>query len=531
MEHGEQLRQLRRQRQLTQEDVAEALGVSRQSVSAWEKGISQPTVANLSALARLYDLPLDALAGGAPVQARGSEPAAGHDAAQAEPPLPRIPRWGRVSVPILALLLTLCANSWLVLQAWPGLIPLAVVAFLAANLLPGWFEPLVPDTRLRVVLHGAEELEVFCLATGCSVLIQAALAAFLLPGQWELWVWSVGVCAGLLLLCLWNGVICLFLTSVQFGLRLRLLGWLLGWVPVFHLWLLGRMIRTARAEVRAETEKDLRNKARHDRLICRTKYPVLLVHGFAFRDSPVVNYWGRIPRELERNGAMVYYGEHQSAASVEHSAQELKARIRNILADSGCEKLNVIAHSKGGLDMRLVLADPEFVPLIASLTTINTPHRGCAFADALLEKVKPRTQSRIERFYNFTARHLGDKSPDFMGAVHDLTAARCLEFDKAHPAPEGVLCRSIGSRLNHWRKAGFPQNLTYLLARHYDGPNDGLVCESSFRWGSTYRYLTRTGPRGISHVDMVDLYRRNLEDFDVREFYVNLLSELRQLGY
>ncbi|MGM9632088.1 MAG: helix-turn-helix domain-containing protein [Eubacteriales bacterium] len=39
---------------MTQEFVAEALGVSRQAVSKWESGASDPSTSNLSALAKLF---------------------------------------------------------------------------------------------------------------------------------------------------------------------------------------------------------------------------------------------------------------------------------------------------------------------------------------------------------------------------------------------------------------------------------------------------------------------------------------------
>ena len=39
---------------MTQEFVAEAVGVSRQAVSKWENGAADPSTANLLALARLY---------------------------------------------------------------------------------------------------------------------------------------------------------------------------------------------------------------------------------------------------------------------------------------------------------------------------------------------------------------------------------------------------------------------------------------------------------------------------------------------
>jgi triacylglycerol lipase len=37
--------------------------------------------------------------------------------------------------------------------------------------------------------------------------------------------------------------------------------------------------------------------------------------------------------------------------------------------------------------------------------------------------------------------------------------------------------------------------------------------------------------RGISHGDMIDLNRENIKGLDIREFYVGLVSELREKGF
>lgn len=58
---GEVLRQHRTDCRMTQEFVAESLGVSRQAVSKWESGKSDPSTTNLMALARLFGLPPEEL--------------------------------------------------------------------------------------------------------------------------------------------------------------------------------------------------------------------------------------------------------------------------------------------------------------------------------------------------------------------------------------------------------------------------------------------------------------------------------------
>ena len=58
---GEVLKEHRTRCKITQEFVAEALGVTRQAVSKWESGRSDPSTSNLLALARLYGVPAEEL--------------------------------------------------------------------------------------------------------------------------------------------------------------------------------------------------------------------------------------------------------------------------------------------------------------------------------------------------------------------------------------------------------------------------------------------------------------------------------------
>lgn len=57
------LKKLRKTARLTQEQVAEKLNVSRQSVAKWESGESLPDIDNCVMLARLYNVTIDDLVG------------------------------------------------------------------------------------------------------------------------------------------------------------------------------------------------------------------------------------------------------------------------------------------------------------------------------------------------------------------------------------------------------------------------------------------------------------------------------------
>ena len=221
----------------------------------------------------------------------------------------------------------------------------------------------------------------------------------------------------------------------------------------------------------------------------------------------------------------------QSAASVKNSALELQARIKQIIEETGCEKVNVIAHSKGGLDTRTAISLCGMAPYVASLTTINTPHRGCEFADYLLNKIPEAQQQFVAKTYNKAAEKLGDINPDFLAAVYDLTFENCQKRNQeVLDAPE-VFYQSYGSKLNKSVSGRFPLNFTYHLVKYFDGPNDGLVGEKSFAWGQKYEFITTAGTRGISHADMIDLNKENIPGFDVREFFVQAVADLKNRGF
>ena len=61
MSFAENLKQLRKERQLSQEDLAEILDVSRQAVSKWEQGVGYPEVETLLLLSSKLGVSLDSL--------------------------------------------------------------------------------------------------------------------------------------------------------------------------------------------------------------------------------------------------------------------------------------------------------------------------------------------------------------------------------------------------------------------------------------------------------------------------------------
>ncbi|MCI8943623.1 MAG: helix-turn-helix domain-containing protein [Oscillospiraceae bacterium] len=88
MECREKLIRLRKRQGLTQQELAETVNVSRQSISKWELGAAQPSIENFRSLSTFYGVPVDLLLNDVldlpeagcvlsemPVQKNGSDPA------------------------------------------------------------------------------------------------------------------------------------------------------------------------------------------------------------------------------------------------------------------------------------------------------------------------------------------------------------------------------------------------------------------------------------------------------------------------
>ena len=88
----------------------------------------------------------------------------------------------------------------------------------------------------------------------------------------------------------------------------------------------------------------------------------------------------------------------------------------------------------------------EMAPHVASLTTINTPHRGCHYAAFLLSKISKKHQFFIARIYNKIFREIGDPNPDFLASVKDLTVEACEKFNERVKDSPSVYYQSVGSK-------------------------------------------------------------------------------------
>lgn len=267
---------------------------------------------------------------------------------------------------------------------------------------------------------------------------------------------------------------------------------------------------------------------------CETRFPIVLIHGAGFRDLKWPVYWGRIPGALERRGARVFYGLQDCWASTETNAREIVRRIDEILGETGAEKVNLIAHSKGGLEARMAASSLRAGDRIASVTTVATPHRGSKTVDRLF--AAPKVLFSLAAFaVNNWIRVVGDKKPDFLAVCRGFTTEHMAAFNRENPDVPGVFYQSFGCVMAHPFSDINLSTANFVLNR-IEGENDGLVSLDSARWGENFTVLRGNTRRGVSHLDAIDLRRRPLSRKqgpgvqDICDVYVAIAADLKARG-
>ncbi|HOG00023.1 MAG TPA: alpha/beta fold hydrolase [Clostridia bacterium] len=269
---------------------------------------------------------------------------------------------------------------------------------------------------------------------------------------------------------------------------------------------------------------------------CKTKYPIMLVHGTGFRDLALPLYWGRIPRALAERGAQIHYGMQDGWGSTASNAARIAERIREVLAQTGAEKINLIGHSKGGLEIRMAASALGMGDKIASVTTLATPHRGSRTMDRLLKA--PQKLFNLAAFaVNNWIRAFGDREPDFVTVCREFSTGHMARFNLENPDHPAVYYQSYACLMRG------PASDANLAAANFvislvEGENDGLVSVESARWGENFTVLRAAGRRGISHLDEVDFRRLPLSRkktpgrvSDIVEAYIEIVSGLKQKGF
>lgn len=157
---------------------------------------------------------------------------------------------------------------------------------------------------------------------------------------------------------------------------------------------------------------------------------IVLAHGFgANRD---LGFSADIVDALIDDGYTVFKTEVPAMGPVSERGAALAEQINAIADDYGGE-LHLIGHSMGGLDSRYAISTLGVGDVVATLTTVATPHRGSPLADYVLEDTVfgPSTLEILQSILGGIAPSGDDEAT--RAAVVDLSEANAPAFNAANP--------------------------------------------------------------------------------------------------
>lgn len=222
-------------------------------------------------------------------------------------------------------------------------------------------------------------------------------------------------------------------------------------------------------------------------------FPIILAHGIArfdilrekikdelhLQDNPLddeLHYFRNVRSYLDANSFPdVFSTNVDFAGSVVLRAGQLKEKVENVLADTGAEKVHIIAHSMGGLDARMMIVDLGMAEKVASLTTIGTPHLGTVLADHVINRGGDLWMDFLQK-----AVHLN------LDGFNDLTVTACEVFNRHAEdaeAKNGVVYQTYSS-FERGTDIFLPLLPSWFYIQNNDGRNDGLVSVRSQEWKS-----------------------------------------------
>ena len=216
-----------------------------------------------------------------------------------------------------------------------------------------------------------------------------------------------------------------------------------------------------------------------------TNKPIVLAHGIArfdilretvsnksnLGDSDRLHYFKGTKTHLEGKGFRVFHSNQDFAGPVESRAEQLKARVNEVLSATGAEKVHIIGHSMGGLDARHMIVDMGMAERVATLTTIGTPHLGTILADHVIGHGGVFLLDLLRRVIN-------------LDGFADLTVTSCEAFNKRvedSEARNNVVYQTYASA-EEMRQVFAPLVPSWIFIRDNEGKNDGLVPFRSQQW-------------------------------------------------
>ena len=273
------------------------------------------------------------------------------------------------------------------------------------------------------------------------------------------------------------------------------------------------------------------------------------------------NSFPGIVEALRARGATVYITNVESLGATREKAEQFKTGFLQIKATDGSAKFNIMGHSHGGLYTRDAITNLGLAPNVASLTTVDSPHRGSVLAGVmnLINNVAPMIGNLIAGFIPFPgdqsklAINIQQLTPNYMNNT----------FNPNCPNAAGVYYQSWTGQYKVYNLFSTTAHFLIMLVQALTGTsstpstpqeyvaafnkvlpdlateifflgggfNDGLVPVNSAKWGTFLGVQSGNWfTKGVNHIDVVNL-SPNGAPFDVVGYWVKVVQNLKNKGY
>jgi triacylglycerol lipase len=268
-----------------------------------------------------------------------------------------------------------------------------------------------------------------------------------------------------------------------------------------------------------------------------TRHPIVLMHGMGGTDAylELLDYFWQVPEHLQDHG----YHVHQPAVApfdpIEERAVQWVEHLDWLVEHGQARRFNMIGHSQGGLDARLLIWDHGYADRVVSLTTISSPHHGTPTADVVngLVDVSPLDGAIIDAAMTALYDLMGLGEQDAAEALASITTEAMVEFNDTYPDHPGVAYYSWAGHscgILEWEciedyngeVVDVLLGPTYTLIWAFGMANDGQVPTESGMWGVWLGELPADHADEVGHIMDEDN-----PPFDHLEFY---LGEARRLA-
>lgn len=263
--------------------------------------------------------------------------------------------------------------------------------------------------------------------------------------------------------------------------------------------------------------------------IVRLKYPIFLCHGFGgmaaiIKSSPLQDPCMKI----RSHGVVAIAPNIVPYAKIETRAENWVRLIRKFISDHGYEKINIVAHSMGGLDMRFAISNLDISESVESLTTIATPHYGSSLAELVLEAPELIMEKLAHAFDWFGNNIYSKTKSDVLGSLVQLTRKYIQEeFNPENPDIDSVSYYSYSAAVGNGTDYSINPVLKYQNNQIYDreGINDSFVSEISAKWGNHIETIP------LSHLLQLHMQVNKEGQKLYDEFWLGLLKMLSKNGH